>query len=98
VFLTYNTDLSYNSNFLTYDGNVRVTISGISNPFEIGNIIVSTLSASNDSNSTVVGLISLDITPSGEVVFISNQPDSVANVSIAVISNSPNANIVVEYI
>ncbi len=63
--MLYNDSISYNQNGLNYYGDLIINIEGISNPIQIGNIYVISLSVEDYSNSSVIAVMSIDYTSSG---------------------------------
>lgn len=65
--LLYNASLSYNALSITFDGNIGVSPSSIINLIEIGTPTIGFTTASDNSNSTTIGVISLDFAPTGQI-------------------------------
>lgn len=63
--LLYSSPISYSEPNIGYFGSLIINIPGISSPINIGNLNLSLLSYQDNSNATVVGVISYDIRPSG---------------------------------
>jgi hypothetical protein len=65
--LLYNQLLSYDAPSITYIGNIGVSPTSILNPIQIGNLNITSLATQNASNSTTIGVISYDFSPSGQI-------------------------------
>lgn len=85
MYLNYNSNIAYDDQFLNYNGGISISTIGIGISTAVGAPLLSVASQSNDSNSTIIGLISIDNTPT-------------ANVSFSLIENSPIASVSIEYI
>lgn len=65
--LLYNVSLSYNAPSIMFNGNIGVSPSSIINLIEIGTPTIVFTTASDNSNSTTIGVISLDFAPTGQI-------------------------------
>jgi hypothetical protein len=65
--LLYNASLSYNAPSITFNGNIGVSPSSIINLIEIGTPTIGFTTVSDNSNSTTIGVISLDFAPTGQI-------------------------------
>lgn len=63
--MLYNAPILYNQENIGYFGTLIINAPGFSSPISIGNLNLSLLSYQDNSNATVIGVISYDVKPSG---------------------------------
>ena len=90
--LTYNSNSSYDNPSLTYEGNIGIFIPGIANQVQIGELFVRLVSNSDDSNSTIIGIATLDFAPTGEIQFARISTGPMASIT-GMISTGPMASV-----
>lgn len=63
--MRYNDLIGYNQAAVQYDGTVILKIEGLSNPIILNNIKINFSGKEDYSTGTTIGVISVDISPSG---------------------------------
>lgn len=65
--MIYNEAITYNSPNVSYDGTLIIYASSLINPIILNNITIFYTSNEDYSNSTTIGVLSIDINPQGIV-------------------------------
>ena len=65
--LLYNASVSYNALSIAFNGNIGISPSSVINLIEIGTPTIGFTTVSDNSNSTTIGVISLDFAPTGQI-------------------------------
>ena len=79
--LTYNSAIGYNEPNIRYVGTLIINVLSVSSPIIINNVNVRVSSYADNSNATVIGIITYDYSPSGVLEITTTQENAEALIS-----------------
>jgi hypothetical protein len=91
--MRYNEPISYNSSNVTYNGTILIYASSLINPIVLNNITVFYANNEDYSNSTTIGVLSIDVNPEGIISIEVLDEDVSAIASAQVISITTNGEV-----